>query len=172
MAKGLLTFTGTIDLNQFWPKNINGKSPYDSDADTVKVKIDMASIQFATGAGKVKKTKALNNAGFWKNVKKSNGTVVKKFFPVINSNNIVTIRLPNDNAKPKLVNSLVTNGAITITSPGNFDYYLADLNGRILNKGKLSAGMTTVNANNMVNGMYIIRFTDGIDQWTEKLVKQ
>jgi len=93
MAKGLLTFTGTIDLNQIWPKNINGKSPYDSDADTVKVKIDMASIQFATGAGKVKKTKALNNAGFWKNVKKSNGTVVKKFFPVINSNNIVTIRL-------------------------------------------------------------------------------
>jgi len=86
--------------------------------------------------------------------------------------NIVTIRLPNDNAKPKLVNSLVTNGAITITSPGNFDYYLADLNGRILNKGKLSAGMTTINAGNMVNGMYIIRFTNGIEQWTEKLVKQ
>src|SRR5204863_9323345 len=61
--------------------------------------------------------------------------------------NTVTIKLPNDNAKPKLVNSLVTNGTITVTSPGNFDYWLADLNGRILNKGKLSTGMTTINAN-------------------------
>jgi hypothetical protein len=66
----------------------------------------------------------------------------------------------------------VTNGTITITSPGNFDYYLADLNGRILNKGKLSTGMTTINANSMAHGMYIIRFTDGNEQWTEKLVKQ
>ena len=93
MAKGLLTFTGTIDLNQFWPKNINGKSPYDSDADTVKVKVDMASITHTNGAGKVKKTKALNNAGFWKNVKNSKGVKTKKFFPVINSSNIITMRL-------------------------------------------------------------------------------
>ena len=93
MAQGLLTFTGTIDLNQFWPKNMNGKSPYDSDADTVKVKVDMPSITFTSGAGKVKKTKALNNAGFWKNIKKSDGSIVKKFFPVINSTNIITLRL-------------------------------------------------------------------------------
>jgi len=86
--------------------------------------------------------------------------------------NIVTIKLPNDNTKPKLVNSLVTTGTIIVTSPGNFDYYLSDLNGRILNKGKLSTGMTTINATNMTSGMYIIRFTDGLDQWTEKLVKQ
>jgi hypothetical protein len=86
--------------------------------------------------------------------------------------NIVTIKLPNDNAKPKLVNSLVTNGTIIVTSPGNFDYYVADLNGRILNKGKLSTGMTTINASAMVSGMYFIRFTDGSEQWTEKLVKQ
>lgn len=85
--------------------------------------------------------------------------------------NIVTIKLPNDNSKPKLVNSLVTNGTIIISSPGNFDYYLSDLNGRILNKGKLSSGMTTLNAP-MASGMYLIRFTDGTEQWTEKLVKQ
>jgi hypothetical protein len=86
--------------------------------------------------------------------------------------NIVTIKLPTDNAKPKLVNSLVTNGSIIISSPGNFDYYLADLNGRILNKGKLSTGMTTIGATNLKSGMYFIRFTNGIEQWTEKLVKQ
>jgi len=85
--------------------------------------------------------------------------------------NIVTIKLPTD-ARPKLVNSLVTNGSIIISSPGNFEYYLADLNGRILNKGKLSTGMTTINATNLKSGMYFIRFTNGLEQWTEKLVKQ
>src|SRR5882724_11588383 len=93
MAKGLLTFTGTIDLNQFWPQNIKSGNTSDSDADTVKVKVDMASITFTSAAGNVKKTKALNNAGFWTNQKKSDGTTVKKFKPVINSKELVTMRL-------------------------------------------------------------------------------
>ncbi|MBS1933404.1 MAG: thermonuclease family protein [Bacteroidetes bacterium] len=90
---GLLTFNGTIDLTQFWPENIKAGNTLDSDADTVKVKVDMATIIFTSAAGKIKKTKALNNAGFWTNEKKSDGTTVKKFKPVINSKSLVTMRL-------------------------------------------------------------------------------
>jgi hypothetical protein len=86
--------------------------------------------------------------------------------------NIVAIRQPNDNYKPKLVNSLVTNGVIGVTSPATFDYSVYDLNGRILNKGKLTDGMNSIAANGMISGVYVIRFTDGGQQWTEKLVKQ
>ena len=86
--------------------------------------------------------------------------------------NIVTIKEATDNAKPKLVNNLVTNNVITVTSPGNFDYLLFDLNGKVLNMGKLYNGMNTINTARMTNGMYLIRFTDGEQQWIEKLVKQ
>jgi len=86
--------------------------------------------------------------------------------------NVITIKQPNDHSKPKLVNTLVTNNTITVTSPGIFDYLLFDLNGKLLNKGKLANGMNTINTVSMTHGMYLIRFTDGDQQWTEKLVKQ
>ncbi len=86
--------------------------------------------------------------------------------------NTIVIKEPNNNYKPKLVNSFVTNGIISVTSPSTFDYTLIDLNGKILNRGKLSNGMNIIAANNMVSGMYLIRFSDGDQQWTEKLVKQ
>ncbi len=86
--------------------------------------------------------------------------------------NVVAIKQPNENYKPKLVNNLVTNGIITVTSPATFDYSLFDLNGKVLNKGIVAGGMNTINTNGMINGVYFIRFTDGGHQWTEKLVKQ
>jgi len=86
--------------------------------------------------------------------------------------NIVAIKQPNDNYKPKLLNNLVTNGVITVTSPAIFDYSVYDLNGKVLNKGKLADGMNSITTNGMINGVYVIRFTDGAQQWTEKLVKQ
>jgi hypothetical protein len=86
--------------------------------------------------------------------------------------NIVTIKQATDNLKPKLVNTLVTTNMVTVTSPGIFDYLLFDLNGRVLNKGKLANGMNTINMGMMASGIYLIRFTDGDQQWTEKFVKQ
>ena len=86
--------------------------------------------------------------------------------------NIVAIKQPGDNSKPKLLNSLVTSGVINVSSPAIFDYSLVDLNGKVLTKGKLSDGMNTIGTNGMINGIYFIRFTDGNQQWTEKLVKQ
>jgi hypothetical protein len=51
-------------------------------------------------------------------------------------------------------------------------YAIFDMNGKMLQKGKLSNGMNTISGGGMINGMYLLRFSDGNDQWTEKLVKQ
>jgi hypothetical protein len=86
--------------------------------------------------------------------------------------NTVVIKQPGENYKPKLLNSLVTNGVMSVTSPAVFDYAVFDLNGKVINKGKLENGMNTITINRMISGMYLIRYTNGDQQWTEKLVKQ
>ena len=105
------------------------------------------------------------------------GSIVYRLHVMFDNNtdqysNTVLIKQPGNTSKPKLVNSLVTNGSILVTSPAVFDYSLFDLNGKILNKGRLVNGMNIINASRFVNGAYFIRFTDGGQQWTEKLVKQ
>jgi len=85
--------------------------------------------------------------------------------------NIVAIRSSN-NYKPQLVNNLVADGVISIASPGVFDYSLLDLSGKMLSRGKLADGMNTINANTLINGIYVIRFIKGSEQWAEKFVKQ
>ena len=86
--------------------------------------------------------------------------------------NIVTIKQPVDNARPKLISSFITTNAITVTSPGRFDYSILDMNGKLLKKGLLVTGMNTIAADKMISGIYLIHFSDGSAQWTEKLVKK
>jgi hypothetical protein len=85
--------------------------------------------------------------------------------------NIVAIRSSN-NYKPRLLNSLVMDGVISVSSPAAFDYSLVDLSGKLISRGKLSDGMNTIRTVGMTSGIYLIHFTNGSDQWTEKLVKQ
>lgn len=92
--KGKLTFTGSIDLNQFWPQNVKTGNSFDSDADTVKVLVDVNSVIFTPAKGAAKKTKLLQTAGFFSNIKnKKTGKVTRKFKPVINAKGYVTMRL-------------------------------------------------------------------------------
>ena len=86
--------------------------------------------------------------------------------------NLVEVKETNANDRPRLINSLVSNGSIWVTSPSTFDYTILDLNGKLLKKGQLSNGMNIISASSMINGMYLIRFFDKDDQWTEKFVKE
>ena len=61
---------------------------------------------------------------------------------------------------------------MSVTSPAGFDYAVFDLNGKVMNKGKLENGMNTITISSMIRGMYLIRYTNSDQQWTEKLVKQ
>lgn len=85
--------------------------------------------------------------------------------------NIVTLRNTGNDKRPKLLSNLVNN-SITVTSPGNFSYAIYDLSGKITAKGLLVNGMNNIPAASMTGGMYIIRFADETNQWTDKFVRQ
>ena len=86
--------------------------------------------------------------------------------------NIVTLRATADVPRPRLVSNFIQSGSIQVTSPGQFEYALYDLNGRQLGRGPITQGLNLIGASGMSNGMYILRLTDGVQQWTEKLVRQ
>lgn len=86
--------------------------------------------------------------------------------------NLVVIRQTGTGYQPAVVNNLVVKGSISITSPAAFDYAIFDMNGKMLKSGRLSNGLNAISTDSMISGMYVIRFSDGYDQWTEKFVKQ
>jgi Secretion system C-terminal sorting domain/Dual-action HEIGH metallo-peptidase len=117
-----------------------------------------------------------NDSRSYSYIPEKQGSVIYRLhvlFDDNSSNYSNTILLKSANIeRPKLVNSLVTNAEIIVTSPSTYDFTLIDLNGKILNKGKLSSGTNTISVSGLINGMYLVRFSDGRQQWTEKLVKQ
>lgn len=84
--------------------------------------------------------------------------------------NVITLK-GADSPRPRLVSNQVSGSVIRISSPGNYEYALSDLSGKILQKGRIAAGMNPVQVAGLVNGMYHIRFSDGSQQWNEKLVR-
>ena len=85
--------------------------------------------------------------------------------------NIVTIRPGYSKSRPQVVNSLVSN-SITINATEGCDYLIYDLNGKTLSKGQLTNGTNIIPASNLASGMYMIRFTNGTEQWIDKILRQ
>jgi hypothetical protein len=86
--------------------------------------------------------------------------------------NIITLRKTGAFTGPKLTSNLINSTTIEVLSPGVYNYAFYDLNGKTLAQGKITAGSNIINAGSMASGMYIVRFTNGSEQWMEKLVKQ
>jgi hypothetical protein len=86
--------------------------------------------------------------------------------------NVVTLKQTALTPRPQLAGTLVTTNSIVVNSPGNFSYTLYDFNARIINRGQLSKGVNNISAAGMPTGMYMIRFDNGDQQWTDKLVRQ
>jgi hypothetical protein len=85
--------------------------------------------------------------------------------------NIVTLRNINNDLRPKLLSNLVNNSLI-VTSPGAFSYSVYDLSGKLTLKGDITKGMNTIGASGLTSGMYLVRFNDNNNQWTDKFVRQ
>lgn len=86
--------------------------------------------------------------------------------------NIVTLKSNDFSSRPKLAGNLITSGIITVNSPGNFSYMIFDITGKTVNKGLLKNGVNQINSYGLMNGMYVIRFTDNSHQWSDKLMIQ
>jgi hypothetical protein len=85
--------------------------------------------------------------------------------------NVVTIRGAGA-PRPKLISNQVTGSTIMVSSPGNYEYALSDLSGKLLQKGRVVNGVNTLQAGGLINGLYLIRFTDGTQQWNEKIMRR
>jgi|GEM_PF-754480 hypothetical protein len=75
-------------------------------------------------------------------------------------------------ARPQLISNLVNGNRVEVSSPGVFNYSIYDLNGKMLVNGKPTNGSNNITALGITGGMYIIRFTNGSEQWMDKFVKQ
>ncbi|HEV7782988.1 MAG TPA: zinc-dependent metalloprotease [Chitinophagaceae bacterium] len=85
--------------------------------------------------------------------------------------NIVSLRATGKTDAPKLVSNLVSN-TLTVSSPGNYSYTVHEFSGKTVAKGQLSNGLNMINTALVTGGMYIIRFSNGTGQTSEKFVKQ
>ena len=86
--------------------------------------------------------------------------------------NIVTLRGNGSVIRPKLLNNLINNNLITVNSPGNYSYIIYDMNSKVTHRGQLSIGLNNINADRITGGLYIIQFSNGLEQWTDKFVRQ
>jgi hypothetical protein len=86
--------------------------------------------------------------------------------------NVVTIRQNGTTPGPQLTGTMIRSNTIVVSSPGNYDYMILDVNGKILDNGKLVIGINNINARGMTSGMYLIRFADNNQQWTDKFIRQ
>jgi hypothetical protein len=85
--------------------------------------------------------------------------------------NIVTVKLEGTSG-PVLTGTWIRSNSIVVNSPGNYDYVIMDINGKIFNKGKLTNGINNIHTPDMISGMYLIRFSDNTRQWTDKFIRQ
>jgi hypothetical protein len=85
------------------------------------------------------------------------------------SSNIVTI--PATNNKPSVVNN-VARTEVQVNSPSSFSYAVVDFSGRQIAKGNLSQGINTISTARLSKGMYIIQYSNGEEQYAEKIMKQ
>jgi hypothetical protein len=86
--------------------------------------------------------------------------------------NVITLRKTGVFSGPKLISNIINTSSIEVSSPGNYNYFIYDLNGKIMTQGKLVNGNNSLYSGNITSGMYIVRFANETEQWMEKLVRQ
>ena len=85
--------------------------------------------------------------------------------------NVIAIR-PSKAMKPQLVGNTISGNNISVNSPASYYYQVIDQSGRMLSKGRVEKGFSSVSIGRIHTGIYIIRFTDGEQQWSEKFTKR
>ena len=86
--------------------------------------------------------------------------------------NSILLKKNDAGQRPIILSNLIKSNTVTISSPGNYKYSIFDFNGKTISSGHLINGINKINSHNMIAGMYIIRFTNNDQQWTDKLLSQ
>jgi hypothetical protein len=85
--------------------------------------------------------------------------------------NIVLLKNTITASWPKLARN-ITQSDLNISSPGEFQYTIFEVSGRLVMQGRLANGLNNVNSSSLQRGMYFIRFTNGAQQITERFIRQ
>ncbi len=86
--------------------------------------------------------------------------------------NVIALSSNTVVSKPQLFTNIIRNNALMINSPAGYSYTIADYNGRLITKGMITQGASTVKINAISSGVYFIRFTNGQSQNVVKFVKE
>ena len=86
--------------------------------------------------------------------------------------NVIALRSSGIEGRPKLFSTLVTGNSLMVSSPDTYSYVINDFNGRMVAKGQITDGSSTINTNYLSSGTYMIRFVNGNNQYVEKFMKQ
>ncbi len=82
------------------------------------------------------------------------------------------VALSNESAERPFLNGNFSQNSISITSPSSYDYTITDFSGRMLSKGKLAEGINRINLSFISKGMYLVQFSNGQIQYTDKFIIQ
>ena len=44
------------------------------------------------------------------------------------------------------------------------------MNSKVTHRGQLTAGLNNIAAEHIASGMYMIQYTNGVEQWTDKFI--
>jgi hypothetical protein len=75
-------------------------------------------------------------------------------------------------AIPDFTVSTFVHSLLTITSTGNYQYRLNDINGNTLSAGSGRQGINQLNMDNRPSGVYVLQLANNNQQQTERIIKQ
>lgn len=86
--------------------------------------------------------------------------------------NTVVIQPGVSGSSPSLVSNIIYNNTIGVNSPGNFNYAVSDLHGRIVHQGRVVSGRNQLTVASLTGGLYIVRFWNQHTQWGVKFLRR
>lgn len=85
--------------------------------------------------------------------------------------NVIILKSNGESKKSFTVSTLV-HDEILVTAAENYQYIIADINGKIIAKGNDNAGINRININNHPNGMYVMQIISQSQRITERIIRQ
>ena len=84
--------------------------------------------------------------------------------------NVITLKSAGQVQKFKV--STFVHNEIMVNAYENYQYQLADMNGRVIESGTSKSGTNRINISNIPNGIYVIEMITNNQKQTERIVKQ
>jgi hypothetical protein len=84
--------------------------------------------------------------------------------------NMITLRNLGNHYKPQIIGNVISNGEMRINSPGNYQYAVYNMSGKKLATGKLNNGTNHVQHHQLTSGVYVIKYVNSQEEWSEKFI--